>query len=89
MPKWLTTTEAAEYIGGKPGTMEIWRFKGQGPAFHKIGTRVRYTQEDLDEWLATRKRHSTSEENAQRAIEQATRQRSATLLDAMRNGTVD
>jgi hypothetical protein len=61
----LTTREAAAYLAGdgKPfavNTLEIWRLKGRGPRYLKLGKFVRYEQADLDEWLAERKFNSTS-----------------------------
>ena len=32
----------------------------KGPPFHKIGAAIRYTLEDVDEWLATTRVSSTA-----------------------------
>jgi hypothetical protein len=37
------------------------RHTGGGPKFIKVGARVIYTDDDLDEWLASQKVSSTSE----------------------------
>jgi excisionase family DNA binding protein len=47
---WLTTTEAARYLGLGKSTLEIWRMAGKGPTFTKAGGRVRYARSDLDAW---------------------------------------
>lgn len=56
---------AAKHIGGEPPldvkTMQSWRLKGTGPAFLKIGRLVRYRRADLDSWLESRRRQSTSD----------------------------
>ncbi len=59
-PRILTTVEAAELLGLKPGTLEIWRWNGRGPAFLKIGRACRYRIEDLQEFIAKAVRTSTT-----------------------------
>lgn len=56
----LTTTSAAEYLGMKSGTLEVWRVQGRGPRFLKLGRSVRYRAEDLDAFLNENARLSTS-----------------------------
>lgn len=36
-PDLLTNEEAAALLGIKPNTLEIWRTKGKGPEFVKLG----------------------------------------------------
>ncbi|SHN71577.1 helix-turn-helix transcriptional regulator [Desulfovibrio litoralis] len=55
MSKKLNTIEAAEYLGVKRGTMEVWRSLGKGPRFSKLGTRVVYEIQDLDSFVSDRK----------------------------------
>ncbi len=51
----LLTREAARLLRLCPRSLELWRAKGVGPDFIKIGTRtVRYRRSSLQEWLATR-----------------------------------
>ena len=50
----LNTPDAAEYLGVKRGTMEVWRSLGKGPRYVKLGTRVVYEIEDLDAFAASR-----------------------------------
>lgn len=54
--------EAAEYLGLSASTLAKMRLRGDGPVYSKAGPRiVLYDRADLEAWLATRKRHSTSE----------------------------
>ena len=60
--KYLSTREAAAWLGLSPRTLDRYRVSGEGPAFHRFGTRVRYLAADLDGWAAARRRLSTSDE---------------------------
>jgi len=53
--------DAAERLNVSPRTLEKWRITGQGPAYHKIGSRVYYRICDLDAWLNAQRRTSTSQ----------------------------
>lgn len=55
----LTTDEAADYVGLQKSTLEAWRCRGGGPRFVKMGRAVRYRQADLDAWIETRLRENT------------------------------
>jgi excisionase family DNA binding protein len=57
----MTTKDAATYVGLAVQTLAEMRVSGESPTFHKLGRRVLYDREDLDAWLATRKRASTSD----------------------------
>lgn len=58
----VSTEQAAEYLGGlKPNTIEGWRVRGEGPRYLKIGRLVRYRIEDLDAYLESRARNTTSQ----------------------------
>lgn len=46
---------AAPAIGVTVGTLKRWRREGTGPAYCRIGNRVRYRVADLDDWLQNRK----------------------------------
>lgn len=50
----LNTEEAAEYLGLRPGTLEVWRSLGKGPRYVKLGTRVLYDADDLDTFADSR-----------------------------------
>ena len=56
------TKEAAGYIGLRKCTLEAWRVRGGGPVFLKLGKAVRYRKEDLDAFINSRLRTSTSAE---------------------------
>lgn len=59
----LTTQEAADYLGVSKAFLERDRWAGARISFIKIGSRtVRYLQTDLDEYIASRTRRSTSDQ---------------------------
>ena len=60
--EYMGTREAAAFLGLSPRTLDRYRVTGQGPAFHKFGTRVRYARTDLEDWAAERRRTSTSDD---------------------------
>ena len=63
MQNWLTTQEAANYLGHSRRSLEKWRLAGSGPRFSRApGHRsVRYSRADLDDWMAQGLRLSTSD----------------------------
>ena len=50
----LTTKEAAFYLGLKPQTMVKMRMQGRGPKYRKHGRHIFYHIDDLDAWSAGR-----------------------------------
>jgi predicted DNA-binding transcriptional regulator AlpA len=48
----LKTTEAAYYVGLNEGSLANMRSRGVGPAWVKLGSSVRYRQQDLDAWIS-------------------------------------
>lgn len=60
-PTLIPTPQAAEYLGIKPNTLEVWRVQGTGPTYKKIGRLVRYSADDLDAYLEAQTRRSTSQ----------------------------
>ena len=60
----LSNEQTAAILGVKPNTLEIWRCKGKGPRFIKLGQSkqagVCYDPADIDAWKAARKFASTS-----------------------------
>jgi excisionase family DNA binding protein len=58
----LTTEQAAQRLCLGTNTLEKYRVFGNGPTFVKLGRSVRYTEADLDDWVAARRLTSTSEE---------------------------
>jgi excisionase family DNA binding protein len=58
----LTQDEAAELLKLSVRTVERLRVSGTGPKFLKIFRSVRYRPADVEQWLASRVRGSTSED---------------------------
>ncbi len=58
----LTVGAAASHIGLSVSTLNKLRVFGGGPVFLKLGRRVAYDMADLDAWLATKRRRSTSDD---------------------------
>ena len=56
----LTTDEAAEHVRLSDRRLERYRVTGEGPRFVKLGRRVSYRREDLDDWIERGVRRSTS-----------------------------
>jgi excisionase family DNA binding protein len=51
----LTRKEAAEYLGIKPHTLDVWACtRRYNLRFIKVGRLAKYRKEDLDEFLARR-----------------------------------
>lgn len=59
---YFRTDKAAEYIGLAKSTLEKLRLTGCGPMFSKLGRTVVYDVTDLDAWVASRRRESTSDQ---------------------------
>jgi len=57
----LTQSEAACELRLSERTLERLRLTGDGPKFIKASRRVLYRLEDLETWIASRVRSSTSE----------------------------
>jgi hypothetical protein len=60
----LDNEQTAALLGIKPNTLEVWRCKGRGPNFCKLGETpqapVRYHRSVVMEWLAGRSFASTT-----------------------------
>ena len=54
--EYLSTAEAAEFIGLAVGTLELWRSRGEGPAHVRLGRRVVYRKADVEAWLDANRR---------------------------------
>ena len=59
--RFLAPQEAADYLGINFRTLERWRLEGSGPAFCKLPRLVRYDVSELDRWMQSRRRSSTSD----------------------------
>ena len=62
----LTTAQAAHYVGLSRRTLEKMRLTGSGPRFRKHGRYVRYHIDDLDDWSLGERRESTSDDRGRR-----------------------
>lgn len=57
----LSVDAASRHIGLSVSTLNKLRVFGGGPVFLKLGRRVVYDLADLDAWLSTKRRRSTSD----------------------------
>lgn len=55
---WLSTKEAARFLGIHPDTLRRWRREGIGPRYSRIGRLIRYHVDTLDEWLRSKEQDS-------------------------------
>jgi len=68
----LTQTEAAPLVGVAPRTLERKRWAGDGPPFIRVSNRaVRYRRGDIEDWIAARRRTSTSDGNVASRLRQS------------------
>jgi predicted DNA-binding transcriptional regulator AlpA len=58
---WLTRKQAAAFLKLGESTLAKLFVSGDGPPAIKIGRSVRYSSLDLNQWMATRRRRSTSD----------------------------
>jgi excisionase family DNA binding protein len=58
---YLSTREAALRLSIGASTLKKLRVNGGGPAFHRIGRRVVYSTETLDEWVRRATFQNTSQ----------------------------
>lgn len=63
--EFYTARQLAERLDVKPQTLAIWRMKGEGPTFLKVGRAVRYRAADVDFWLEGREATNTAAARAQ------------------------
>lgn len=60
----LDNEQTSSMLGIKPNTLEIWRCKGKGPRFIKLGNEkqspIRYRRTDVAEWIDQQSFASTS-----------------------------
>lgn len=57
----LTEGQAAHLLSLKPRTLQMWRMRGTGPQYIKVGSTVRYRTSTLSAWLDARTVKSTGE----------------------------
>lgn len=58
-----TPKEVAAYLRKPEKTLTEWRYRGVGPAYHRIGRDVRYEWADVHAWVASQ-RHETGPQSA-------------------------
>ncbi len=59
---WRRPPAAGKHLGGySTSTLAKWRLTGFGPAYSKVGRNIVYHVTDLDAWLASQRRLSTSD----------------------------
>ncbi|MHB0978149.1 MAG: type IV secretion system DNA-binding domain-containing protein [Minisyncoccota bacterium] len=58
----LIAEDAAEYLGLATQTLAKLRLSGDSPPYFKVGRRVLYDRDELNAWLALRRRRSTSDQ---------------------------
>ena len=66
--KLYTEPEAAGILRQAPATLRNGRSKGTGPAFVKLGGSVRYTEQALIDYIASRLRHTSSKRAARSGV---------------------
>ncbi len=62
--KLLNEKELASILDIEPTTLRIWRWKGVGPQFRKIGSNVRYHPDDVTAYINAACRQNTSQKAA-------------------------
>ena len=48
----MLADDAARYLGHAPKTLAMWRMRGIGPSWRKVGGRIFYFQRDLDHFIS-------------------------------------
>jgi predicted DNA-binding transcriptional regulator AlpA len=61
MDQLLNQKQAARILGLSVRTLERHRVTGTGPRYVRLGHVIRYRQNDLQEWIDSNLRNSTSE----------------------------
>jgi predicted DNA-binding transcriptional regulator AlpA len=61
----LTAEDLASRTGLHPSTFANWRVSGKGPAFLRLGSAIRYRWSDVEAWLSSQRRVSTSDPGAE------------------------
>ena len=61
MSRLVTERDASELLGVSVRTLQKWRLQGNGPRFVKLGHAVRYDVKDLEAYIESARRRSTSD----------------------------
>lgn len=59
--EYLNERQLAEQLGMSPRTLQGWRLKADHLPYYKVGRLVRYAENEVNEWLATRHCRHTSD----------------------------
>lgn len=59
--KLLNNAGTAGMLDIRPNTLEIWRTKGEGPPYRKVGRAVRYVEAEVIAWLDAQTHTNTSQ----------------------------
>ena len=51
MPEFITQPDLAQKLGRSLSTLRYWRHIGDGPKSFKLGGRVVYKVEDVEQWI--------------------------------------
>jgi hypothetical protein len=54
----LNDTQTAKILGLAKGTLAVWRVKGKGPAYVKIGANVRYRYASIIAYIDANTQHN-------------------------------
>ncbi|MGQ4574928.1 helix-turn-helix transcriptional regulator [Dermabacteraceae bacterium P7006] len=49
--QYITAKEVAEMTTCAVNTVNGWRFKNMGPRFHRLGGRIVYDRQDVQDWI--------------------------------------
>ncbi len=60
--EWMRPPQTAAYLKSSISTLAKQRLRGDGVPYSKLGRNVLYAKRDCDEYLASRRRLSTSED---------------------------
>jgi predicted DNA-binding transcriptional regulator AlpA len=66
--RYLRTPEASRFVGLSIRTLEKHRIYGTGPRYSKLGGRVVYRVEDLQAWVDSAAKASTSDPGARTVL---------------------
>ena len=61
IPPYLSERQVAEALNLSVRTLQHWRLEGRGPLFVRIGRAVRYPQGEIEKFLKSMLRQSTSD----------------------------
>lgn len=59
----MDSTPVSKWLDISPNALAKMRMDGTGPAFIKIGSRIKYHPDDVAEWIASN-RHTTTDDYA-------------------------